>query len=322
MNKFFPFFITILLLFSCNSKMEEGLILVQSNNKLGFNFPYLLFLPDTLPSHKDLILIVEPNNSGFADDDLKKHLEKAQRTASKDFYIGNFIARRLQYPLLVPVFPRSKSDWKTYTHALDRDVILQKNNPLERIDIQLIKMIDHARDTLLTLGYRTKQRVLLTGFSASGTFANRFSLIHPDRIFAVAAGGLNGLLMLPINEINSQDLNYPLGIKDFKDLFKEDFDSIAFKNIPQFLFMGKLDENDAIMYDDGYDQSERGIVLNNIGESIHPTRWNTCNDIYSMKDINAIVVTYDSIGHEHPLFIKEEIVSFFESVLKNEINKK
>lgn len=296
--------------------MEEGLILVQSNNKLGFNFPYLLFLPDTLPSHKDLILIVEPNNSGFADDDLKKHLEKAQRTASKDFYIGNFIARRLQYPLLVPVFPRSKSDWKTYTHALDRDVILQKNNPLERIDIQLIKMIDHARDTLLTLGYRTKQRVLLTGFSASGTFANRFSLIHPDRIFAVAAGGLNGLLMLPINEINSQDLNYPLGIKDFKDLFKEDFDSIAFKNIPQFLFMGKLDENDAIMYDDGYDQSEREIVLKNIGEKMQPSRWNTCKNIYSMNDINSNIITYDTIGHEHPLFIKEDILSFFKSIIK------
>ena len=29
--------------------------------------------------------MVEPNNSGFADADIKRHIEKAKRTASLDF---------------------------------------------------------------------------------------------------------------------------------------------------------------------------------------------------------------------------------------------
>jgi hypothetical protein len=222
----------------------------------------------------------------------------------------------LKYPLLVPVFPRPKSDWKIYTHALDRDAILQKNNLLERLDIQLIKMIDNARDTLLKLGYRTQKRVLLTGFSASGTFANRFSLIHPDRVFAVAAGGLNGLLMLPVKEINNRKLNYPLGTNDFKSLFNECFDSLSFKKIPQFLFMGKLDENDAILFDDGFDPDERETVFKSLGIKMQPERWNTCMKIYKANNTNVTLITYDSIGHEHPLKIKEDILSFFIANLK------
>lgn len=311
MKKYLTIFITTLMFYSCSSENEEGALLVQANNKMGFNFPYLLFLPDSMPADKELVLIVEPNNSGFADDNLKKHLEKARRIASRDFYIGNFIAGRLHYPLLVPVFPRPESDWKIYTHALDRDVMLQRENPLERIDLQLLKMIDHARDTLLSLGYKTNHRVFMTGFSASGTFANRFCLIHPDRLLAVAAGGLNGMLMLPVNEINGQKLNYPLGVNDFYGLFKEDFDSAAFRKIPQFLFMGKLDDNDAVLYDDGYDPNERDIVFKNLGEKMQPDRWNNCARIYNAENVNAIISTYDSIGHEQPLKVKNDILSFF-----------
>ncbi len=133
---------------------------------------------------------------------------------------------------------RPESDWKIYTHALDRDAILQKDNPLERLDIQLVRMIEDARDTLLRLGYPIKSRVLMTGFSASGTFTNRFSLIHPDRIYALAAGGLNGLLMLPVSKIDGTGLNYPLGTNDFHQLFKEPFDSSAFRTSQYFLWEG------------------------------------------------------------------------------------
>ncbi len=91
------------------------------------------------------------------------------------------MAEKLKYPLLVPVFPRSHTDWKTYTHALDRDVICKRNSPLERIDLQLLAMIKDAKTKLASSGYPTKDKFLMTGFSASGTFVNRFALIHPDK---------------------------------------------------------------------------------------------------------------------------------------------
>jgi hypothetical protein len=131
----------------------------------------------------------------------------------------------------------------------------------------------------------------------------------------VAAGGLNGLLMLPIDEINNKRLNYPLGTNDFQFLFDKYFDSTAFKMIPQFLFMGKLDENDAVLFDDGYDAEERETVLRNLGLIMQPDRWYSCTKIYKTKNINATFITYDSIGHEHPLKVKEDILSFFKTNL-------
>ena len=309
-----PFF-TFFILAACSRGTDKNLIEVNADSRKGFNFPYLLYVPETLSDNKEVLVIVEPNNSGFANDKLRKHLEKARRTASIDFYTGNYVSRKLGYPLLVPVFPRPESEWKIYTHALDRDAVLQKGNPLERLDLQLVRMIEHARDTLQKLGYPTGERVLMTGFSASGTFVNRFSLIHPDRVFALAAGGLNGLLMLPVREMNGQKVNYPLGTNDFSDLFGMTFDSAAFKNIPQFLYMGKLDDNDAVLFDDGYDPDERETVFRTTGEKMQPDRWNSCRDIYLAENINATIISYDSLGHENPLRVKEDILSFFISVI-------
>lgn len=306
--------IMTLTLFACKKQEGGRLILIEADNQKGFNFPYLLFMPDSMPEKEELLLIVEPNNSGFAKDDLKEHLEKAKRTASKDFYIGSFVAQKLHYPLLVPVFPRPETEWKIYTHALDRDAIIQRGNPLERLDLQLVKMIDDARDTLRGLGYLTGEKVLMTGFSASGTFVNRFSLLHPDRIMALAAGGLNGILMLPADEINGTKLNYPLGTNDFGEIFNEEFDSVTFRQLPQYLFMGKNDENDAVLFDDGYEPGEREIVFRNLGTKMQPDRWNACSEFYRKKNINATIITYDSIGHEHPLMVKEDILEFFRSI--------
>ena len=55
----------------------------------------------------------------------------------------------------------------------------------------------------------------MNGFSASATFTNRFSFMHPEKIKALAIGGFNGELMLPQNEMNGIKLNYPIGTNDF-----------------------------------------------------------------------------------------------------------
>lgn len=313
--RFFPVLLISLLLMSCS---HEKLIFVEKNDEAGFHYPYYLFISDGASEEDSPVLIVEPNNSGFVSDDFQKHAEKAKRTATKDFYLGNYMARKLNYPLLVPVFPRPESNWKIYAHALDRDVILQKGNDLERIDLQLIAMIDDARKRLSQLNHSTNEKILITGFSASGTFVNRFSLIHPDFIMAAAAGGVNGLLMLPVGQLEGKELNYPIGINNFKQLFGYDFDTASFRKVPMFLFMGELDTNDAIPYEDGYDPDERDLVFTVLGEKMQPDRWNKCINIYKEKGINAEIKTFSGTGHEHTDLIKEEILSFFRNCMKAE----
>jgi hypothetical protein len=307
-------FITIVLTFlltGCNKTNNGELLFIEPANSDAFHSPYFLFIPDQVSQDEEIFLVIEPNNTGFVDDDFQKHIDKAERTATKDFYMGNYVAQKMNYPLLVPVFPRSMSEWKIYTHALDRDVMLQKGNDLERIDNQLLAMFDNARLRLAEKGIQTKGEFLLTGFSASGTFVNRFTLIHPDKVFAVAAGGMNGFLMIPADSLEDEALIYPLGTHDFRQMFGRDFQYELFIQTPQFYFMGESDENDAVAYDDAYEPDERELIYKLMGEEMQPSRWNYCREIYMRNNVNAVIKVFDSIGHEHPESVKNEVVDFF-----------
>ncbi len=310
----------VILLAGCSNIKEGRLIYTEPDENSPFKFPYYLFIPDNILPSDSLHLIIEPNNSGFVDDDLKKHIEKAERTASLEFYLGNYVSRQLKYPLLVPAFPRTRSEWKIYTHALDRDAMQQQNNTLERIDLQLLAMADHACNRLEKSGYKMAKDYLMTGFSASGSFANRFTALHPDKIKAVAAGGVNGLLILPLSELKDQQLNYPLGIADIETVSNDTFDFKSFQDTPQFYFMGELDSNDAIPYEDGYSIAERELVFQLLGREMQPKRWQACRSIYDSLEINASLKTYHNTGHEQTETIKKAVVEFFKKVLKSEKN--
>ena len=305
-------YLLLLWLFAgCSSSIDGELLFIEPDEGDPFNFPYFLYIPDDISPEKNAFLVIEPNNSGFADDDLQKHIDKAERIATRDFYLGNYLARNLNVPLLVPVFPRRQTEWKIYTHALDRDVMIQKDSPLERLDLQLIEMFNHARFKLNDKGIVSEEKFLLTGFSASGTFANRFTIIHPDKVKAVAAGGLNGLLMLPLDSLSGIGLKFPLGTSDLTDISDRDFQKELFIQTPQFYYMGELDDNDAIPYEDAFDQDEREHIYFLLGREMLTERWNRCREIYNEYGVNATIKTFSSVGHENPELIKEEVLEFF-----------
>jgi hypothetical protein len=265
---------TITLFLTCNfvfaqtlqteTLKADSLILIEKNPAKGFFNDYLLFIPKGTKLNKKIFLLVEPNNTGKLSDSIDIHKEHAIFLATKSS-VGNNISTELKIPILVPIFPRPLSKSLTYTHALDRDVMLEKSTELKRLDLQLLAMINDAKKVLQTLNIQIEDKVFMSGFSASATFINRFSFIHPDKIQALAIGGFNGELMFPHNNINGIKLNYPIGTNDFEKLFNKKFDSSTYKTIPQYIYMGELDDNDAIQFDDAYDKKERKIINDNRG---------------------------------------------------------
>jgi hypothetical protein len=140
--------------------------------------------------------------------------------------------------------------------------------------------------------------------------------LHPEKVFAVAAGGLNGLLMLPEDSLNGNDLNYPLGINDFEVVTGNEFQIDLFKDVPQLYFMGELDDNDAVPYSDAYSQDERETIYDLIGsDEMLPKRWDFCKTVYQQNDINAQIKVFKGIGHEQPDEVKKGVVNFFEREL-------
>ena len=75
-------------------------------------------------------------------------------------------------------------------------------------------MIDDARRQLSMHGASAHARVLLQGFSASAMFANRFAVLHPDRVLAVSIGSPGGWPIAPVAKIGVDALPYPAGIAD------------------------------------------------------------------------------------------------------------
>jgi hypothetical protein len=114
---------------------------IDANPKSGFNFPYLLRVPEHLRS-SDIALVVETNNTGNIDEFAETLA--ATRSAAAGSSLGPLLSEWLQVPLLMPVFPRTKKDSLVYTHALDRDSILIQEGPLARLDRQLLAMVDDA----------------------------------------------------------------------------------------------------------------------------------------------------------------------------------
>ncbi len=261
---------------------KDSLIVIEKNPAKGFFNDYILFIPKGTRLHTKTVLLVEPNNTGKISDTMELHKRYAIDLASVSS-VGNNISTQLKIPLLVPVFPRPASQPYTYTHALDRDVMLEKTPELKRLDLQLLSMIADSRKVLERLNIKVEDRFFMNGFSASGSFTNRFSLVHPGKIKALAIGGFNGELMLPQDQVNDIPLNYPLGTHDLKQLSGVKFDLNQYKAIPQFIYMGELDDNDAVQFDDAYNEEERKIINTNIGATVQK-RYLACQQHYQQAN--------------------------------------
>lgn len=276
---------------------------------LGFNFSYLVYLPKGLQRNRLAYLLVETTNTG-ANDSIEHH-EKGARYAAARSSVGNYIARKLKIPLLVPIFPRPATNWMYYTHALDRDAFLSKEFGIERLDLQLLAMIGDAKNKLSGNWLPLKEKFFITGFSASGTFANRFSILHPEKIAATASGGINAIAILPVAQLNGKALDYPLGIADIEKVTGKKVNLKAFRQLPKMLYMGEKDDNDAAAYDDGYSQEERQLIYDLMGKQMIPQRWEFIQLIYGQNKVQADFRTYSHMGHGTDLKINTDLVEFF-----------
>ena len=299
------------------AQSRDTLIEIAANPKAGFNYPYFLFIPAGCDKSIGQYLLVESNNTGSTNDTFYVH-EKAARIQAQFGPLGNALSRQLHIPYLVPVFPRPQKEWKVYTHMLDRDAMLWSKAPMKRIDLQLVAMIKDAIGKLKDKGYIVNEQVLLSGYSSSGVFANRFACLHPEMIKAYSAGGINGLLMMPFTQYNNEKLNYPIGTDDFQEITGSTFNFDAFTKVHQFLYMGETDTNDAVQMDDGYSTKEREIIYKTFGEKMLPDRWFGCQLHYKIAMHNAQFRTYSGVGHEVNADIIRDLVKFYSGAMKSE----
>lgn len=293
--------------------LVDTVLKIDADPALGFNYPYYLRIPKGLNLNQIQYLLVETNNSGVNDTaavhEKETYLEVIRNS------LGSSLCWKLKIPFLMPVFPRPAKEWQIYTHALDRDAALIKEGEMKRLDLQLIAMVENAKTVLKKYGISLKEKFFINGFSASGTFANRFTLIHPNLVAATACGGINAIAILSIDKLEKTELKYPLGTSDFEQLFSAKFDFKEYQKVPQYIYMGENDNNDAALFDDAYSKRERKIILNQLGKALVPDRFAKCELLYIQNKINSTFKVYPGIGHETDMKVFNDVTGFFSKII-------
>ena len=226
----------------------------------------------------------------------------------------------LNAPLLVPTFPRPVGAsanpplWLIYTHALDRDCLTTTVAGLERIDLQLIAMVNDAKARLTAMGYAPAEKIFINGYSASGSFANRFTLLHPEIIQAATSGSPGGWPTVPVSTWSNEALNYPVGIADLQSLVGQPFKLTAFRGVPQYVYVGEIDSNDAVDYRDGFDPEDEELInrLFGDGEPYIVERWPHAEAIFNSVQSNAQFFIYPDVGHTITAEMFEDLLRFFQ----------
>jgi hypothetical protein len=260
-------------------------------------------------------ILVQPNNSGTSSDDPEVHRKDAWWTGLE----RRRVADALGVVLLVPAFVRPGEDWIIYTHALDRDALTTRRPDLQRIDLQLIAMIDRTRERCSgrTALQRTDERVFMQGFSASGMFANRFTVLHPHRVKAATIGSPGGFPILPVASHAGETLAYPAGVADLAELTgARRSPPRPATPYPNSSTWADRDDNDSLDFGDGWDREQAAIVDRLFGPD-PLARWDRVRDVYREAGSGAEFLLVEGVAHDRRK-LQRHATAFFRRVLEQE----
>ena len=304
-----------------DGEVTEGMPIqeVEATPEEGFNYPYFVYVPMTPGSWDESTpLLVQQNNSPNSADDLDYHKEYARKAMESG--AARQISDRLGLPLLIPIIPKSESepvDWRYRTQALDRDSLTITKGPLRRVDLQVKEMIEHGQNLLADEGYPVRKKVILNGYSGSGKFAQRFTMLHPQTVLSVSAGGLAGMPVLPREEAKGQTLNYHVGIADVEELTGKSVDISAVADVNQFLFEGGNDTRDTIGHDDAWTSEElEQVALDVYGEDTI-NRFRYSESVFADQGLQATFKVYEDAGHT-PRPAINDIIEFHSQFLNGD----
>ncbi len=291
----------------------------------GYWWPYLLVTPaplgsDAPPAPSASTLFVAPNNPGAATDDVDLLRASAICELGYGRNAGTLaIADSLGTPILVPLFPRPDLPAELSNlqlQALARASLDERLEPrLKRVDLQLIAMIDAAREKLLAMGQPVRKRVLMAGFSTSGAFTNRLTVLHPERVLAAAAGSPGGWPIAPVTVDQGDELRYPVGIADVKDLTGQAIDLDMLRCVRLLFLLGDIDNNDSVGKRDSFSDADSTLINRRFGDTL-VARWWPAQRLYNVAGLKRTEFKlYHGVGHEMTPEMWNDILSAFRTAL-------
>jgi hypothetical protein len=173
-------------------------------------------------------------------------------------------------------------------------------------------MIQHAGKYLEKKGYRVESKVFMCGFSASGSFVDRFTALHPEWIKAVAAGAVLDDMVLPLSEYKEEKLLFPIGIYDYQDITRKPFDLDKHNAVARLVYMGMDDHNNVVPFRDCYSRREQEIIVKLWGLDVLP-RAKSLMELYGESGGQGMFILDRGVGHKASSSMKEYMEEFFQA---------
>jgi pimeloyl-ACP methyl ester carboxylesterase len=193
-----------------------------------------------------------------------------------------------EFVLLAPVVPR-RDDPHVYPVAFDLNSFHESDDFYTSADLKVLRMIDTLAQELTSDGYNVSGRVMIEGFSSGGLFAQRFALLHPDRVQALAAGHCGGNFTLPLSEYEGVTLDWPVGTNNLEELTGITFDPDSYMAIDQLIYIGALDTG------------EGGTTI--VWHRLHPT-WGPQDHWQSVDQMEFLFTTF---GETDPARLENQV---------------
>lgn len=306
-----------------SNERADTIEFVEADPEYGFEYPYYLERPERF-REGPVPLLVEMNN---ADEELSFEEEKrrAKGQLKGTGTQGAWLMEELGVPHLKPVFHEPDGDPVDDTHQIalfDRETMLLDHSPLERVDLQLLRMAEHAREHVLS-DVSTHDEVLMYGNSSEGVVAERMAAMHPDAVMAASGSGLNGFVLLPLDELGEYALNYPVGVADFEDVLGKSYDADAHGDVDKFFVQGGADPKNRLKVEDGFggplwnDQQVYDAARSVFGPYVPEERFARCQAAFAKAGVDAQFRVYPEMEHS-PRPADEEILEFFERSIRGE----
>lgn len=202
--------------------------IVYPNINDMFNIPYILVLPAEMS--ENCTLAIEVNN--LESDNQNELLNNALLTAH------NLTNKLKEYnnPILVPIIPSVKNGIPYYQQLSRECFSIPKDNPFYRMDLQVLNIIEAAKERILAKT-KVNEKIFLNGYSSFGVFAQRFALLHSEIVSTLCVGGASGSIPIPIAE-----LEYPIGVADYFDITEKKFDFQSYSQIKFRYYVGSLED--------------------------------------------------------------------------------
>jgi predicted esterase len=281
------------------------LILHQADKTIAYN--WFAYVPASLSKAERGYILITGVHGNIRTDDYNQITEESRKLANGRI----FFAESKKYILFVPVIPRPNN---VYAVAFDWKVFLDSSDPfVQRPDMKVNLMIDKLKGDLRRDGYNVHEKVFVEGFSAGAMFAQRYALLHPARVQAIAAGQSGGSIVLPESSYNGIELNWPVGVNDFLSLVGYKFDQAAYKQVPQFIYIGDQDTKNSTLRGTGElwrTQSQIDFMNTTFGAT-DPVRLRNQSNYLKRLGYNITFKEYAGIGHQYTSQMWDDVFAFF-----------